>query len=100
MCWVFYGGRGPLDIPQFERLLSPSTRTRVHTSVSVAALAEHAGWRGEVCLVHELLERRLPSPLADYDYYLAGRPPMIAALVRMLVAQHVSPKSIRYDRFF
>ncbi|SAL68681.1 oxidoreductase FAD-binding subunit [Caballeronia udeis] len=98
--WLFYGGRGPADIPEFGQLILTGTPTRVHTSVSVAALAAGAGWRGDVCFVHELLERNLPAPLATYDYYLAGPPPMIEVLVRMLVAQKVSLGSIRYDRFF
>jgi toluene monooxygenase electron transfer component len=52
-------------------------------------------------MVHEMLPRKLPHALSSYEYYLAGPPPMIEAVVRMLQADHqVSADAIHYDRFF
>lgn len=99
--WLFYGGRGPADIPRIDGFIHPHPRVRFHPAISVPALAEGTDWSGEVGLVHEMLPRKLPHVLASYEYYLAGPPPMIEAVVRMLQADHhVSAEAIHYDRFF
>lgn len=99
--WLFYGGRGPADIPKIGDFIHPHPRVRFHPAISVPALAEGTNWAGEVGMVHELLPRKLPRPLAHYEYYLAGPPPMIEAVVRTLQADHrVLAEAIHYDRFF
>ncbi|MFM0265098.1 2Fe-2S iron-sulfur cluster-binding protein [Paraburkholderia sediminicola] len=99
--WLFYGARGPSDVPVFSDLLPGHSKLSVHPAVSVAALAEAEDWRGNVCLIHELLPRKLTRPLADYEFYLAGPPPMIEAVVRLLVSEHhVRQSQIHFDRFF
>lgn len=98
---LFYGGRGPEDLPTFAEWLHPSERVRVHAAVSSAELADAAGWGGERGFVHELVARTLSGDLSAHRYYLAGPPPMIETLVRMLVVDHkVSAQNIHYDRFF
>lgn len=99
--WVFYGGRGPADIPMFTGHFAAHRTLELHPAISARELDAANDWRGEVCLVHELPRRRLPRELACYEYYLAGPPPMIEAVVRMLVAEHHVPAGqIHYDRFF
>jgi toluene monooxygenase electron transfer component len=99
--WLFYGGRGPADIPMIDGFIHPHPRVRFHPAISVPALAEGTDWAGEVGMVHEMLPRKLPHALASYEYYLAGPPPMIEAVVRMLQADHrVAAEAIHYDRFF
>lgn len=99
--WLFYGGRGPNDIPRIDGFIHPHPRVRFHPAISVPALAEGTDWAGEVGMVHEMLPRKLPHALSSYEYYLAGPPPMIEAVVRMLQAEHhVSADAIHYDRFF
>src|SRR5690606_2038190 len=86
--WLFYGGRGPGDVPAVGQVLrchGVDKGLQWHPVVSVPELARDAGWAGETGFVHELLPRRLPRPLPDYEYYLAGPPPMIEAAVRLLV---------------
>ena len=69
--------------------------------MSVPALAAGTGWRGEVGFVHELLPRKLSKPLADYEYYFAGPPPMVEATAHLLAAEHKVPQTqLHYDRFF
>jgi toluene monooxygenase electron transfer component len=76
-------------------------RLHWHPAVSVPEQAAAAGWTGAVGFVHELLPRTLPQPLASYEYYLAGPPPMIEAAVRLLVADHQVPQGqLHFDRFF
>lgn len=99
--WLFYGGRGPADIPKISDFIDPHPNVRFHPAISVPALAEGTDWGGESCMVHELLPRKLPRELAAYEYYLAGPPPMIETVVRMLQTDYQVPaKSIHYDRFF
>lgn len=99
---VFYGGRGPADIPDIPGLLGEAARTvSCHAAVSMPELAEQQGWRGDIGFVHELLPQKLGQPLADFEYYMAGPPAMIEAAVRMLVAEHkVAMEQIHFDRFF
>jgi toluene monooxygenase electron transfer component len=99
--WLFYGGRGPADLPDFDEWLHASARMRVHAAVSSAELADAAGWAGERGFVHELVARTLSGDLAAHRYFLAGPPPMIETVVRMLMVDHKVPaQNIHYDRFF
>lgn len=98
---LFYGGRSPADIPVFNDWLAQPQRVQVHAAVSSAPAQDGDGWQGERGFVHELLGRSLQGALAAHDYYLAGPPPMIEVLVRMLVVEHQVPADqIHYDRFF
>jgi toluene monooxygenase electron transfer component len=99
--WLFYGGRGPADLPAFGEWLHRETRVQVKAAVSSTELADAAGWTGERGFVHELVVRTLGTDLAAHRYYLAGPPPMIETIVRMLVVDHKVPaQHIHYDRFF
>ena len=43
----------------------------------------------------------LPAPLASYEFYFAGPPPMTQALQEMLMVDHRVPfEQIHFDRFF
>jgi toluene monooxygenase electron transfer component len=69
--------------------------------LSVPAFAEGTDWNGEFGFVHELLPRKLPRPLPEYEFNFAGPPPMVDATIRMLVVEHKVPQSqLRFDRFF
>ena len=102
--WLFYGGRGPKDVPAISQVLKShhlESRLEWHPVVSVPALAEGTDWNGEFGFVHELLPRKLPRPLPEYEYYFAGPPPMIEATIRLLVAENKVPQSqLHFDRFF
>ncbi len=102
--WLFYGGRGPGDVPAISQLLKShhlERRLEWHPVVSVPALAEGCDWNGEFGFVHELLPRKLPKPLPEYEFYFAGPPPMVEATIRLLVAENQVPQSqLHFDRFF
>lgn len=99
---LLYGGRGPADIPDVAAMLSREhVPVDFHPVVSVAELAEADGWTGDVGFVHTYIPKRMSLPLPDYEYYLAGPPPMIEATVRFLVLDGKVPSAqIHFDRFF
>ena len=99
--WLFYGGRGPTDLPVFDEWLLDAAKVRVRAAVSAPELADAAAWTGERGFVHELVKRTLTGDFAAHRYYLAGPPPMIETAVRMLMVEHKVPaQQIHYDRFF
>ena len=99
--WLFYGGRGPADLPVFDEWLLDAAKVQVRTAVSAPELADAVAWTGERGLVHELAARTLTGELSAHRYYLAGPPPMIETAVRMLMVEHKVPaQQIHYDRFF
>ena len=102
--WLFYGGRGPADVPAIADVLKTHHLERGlewHPVVSVPALAEGTDWNGEFGFVHELLPKKLPKPLPDYEFYFAGPPPMVEATIRLLVAENKVPQGqLHFDRFF
>lgn len=86
---LFYGGRTELDIPTLAHLFDGDGATDGIT------------FRPVVGFVHEQLPDALTRPLPDYEFYLAGPPPMIEAAVRLLAIDHAVPQGqIHYDRFF
>ncbi|HJW27170.1 MAG TPA: FAD-binding oxidoreductase, partial [Rhodocyclaceae bacterium] len=59
-----------------------------------------AAWSGAVGFVHEAVERALTQPLARYEFYFAGPPPMIEAVQTLLLHRHQVPfQQIHFDRF-
>jgi toluene monooxygenase electron transfer component len=92
------------DVPAIADLLATHHLERGlewHPVVSVPALAEGTDWSGEFGFVHELLPKKLPRPLPEYEYYFAGPPPMVEATIRLLVADNMVPQAqLHFDRFF
>lgn len=99
---LLYGGRTTADIPDVPKLAEEAgIAIDFHPVVSDAENAQTNGWTGETGFVHEFIEKKLTRALPDYEYYLAGPPPMIEAAVRLLVAEHKVPSTqIHFDRFF
>jgi toluene monooxygenase electron transfer component len=51
--------------------------------------------------VHDLAARKLAGDFKNYEYDLAGPPPMIQALLKLLMFDRKVPREqIHYDRFF
>jgi len=99
---MLFGGRTSKDIPDVSKLLEGSgARIEFHPIVSAPDADAGANWSGDTGFVHEFIERKLSGPLSDCEFYLAGPPPMIESVVRLLVADHKVPASqIHFDRFF
>lgn len=100
----FFGGRGPADIcgDDYLRLL-PGFGDRItsHSTISVAEMDPNNMWVGPVGFIHESVEELLGDGLQDYEYYIAGPPPMLQATLQMLAMKHkVNVEHIHFDRFF
>ncbi len=50
--------------------------------------------------MHDIAQELFPERLADFEVYFAGPPPMVDALMRMLIAAKVPPAQIHYDQFY
>ena len=100
----FFGGRGPADICGEDYLRSLpgyAERMTYQAAISVPELDARHAWVGYVGFVHELVFDALGANLGDYEYYLAGPPPMLQATLQMLVMDHKVPlEQVHYDRFF
>lgn len=99
---MLYGGRTPADIPDVPGMASEAgIEVDFHPVISSPENTPTSEWTGDVGFVHEFIEKKLAGALTDYEYYLAGPPPMIEAAVRLLVAEHKVPSTqIHFDRFF
>lgn len=99
-----YGCRTPADQPDaalIESLRSQMGALDHIVVVSDAEAAAAAAWAGAQGLLHEALAGRLGDDSAAREYYVSGPPPMVDAVVRLLVLEKKVPvEQIHYDRFF
>lgn len=99
--YFFYGAREPRDVcgePMLAELAGFGERIVYCPVVSVPG---EEGWTGATGFVHGHLAGALPAPLASYEFYFAGPPPMTQALQEMLMVSHRVPfEQIHFDRFF
>ncbi|PWR19501.1 2Fe-2S iron-sulfur cluster-binding protein [Zavarzinia aquatilis] len=94
----FYGARTLADMVTPEALGLADERVTFHPVLSEP---DGQGWPGETGYVHEALDRLLPGEWADHDFYLAGPPPMVEAVRRLLLLDRGVPADrVYYDRFF
>jgi len=100
----FYGARGPIDVcgeTHLCELPGFGGRIRYHPIISMPELDTEGTWTGERGFVHELVARVLGRPLPEFEFYMAGPPPMVEAALKMLMREHKVPAAqIHYDRFF
>ncbi len=97
----FYGAREPRDVCGEAMLaaLDGFGERIVYSPVVSAAGVD--GWAGATGFVHACVADSLPAPLASYEFYFAGPPPMTQALQEMLMVDHRVPfEQIHFDRFF
>ena len=58
-------------------------------------------WMGATGFVHEYLAQRLGDDCKDFEYYIAGPPPMVDAVRRHLILDRRIPaEQLHYDRFY
>lgn len=102
--YLFYGGREPRDIvdPFALGLFRHSERrVRFVPVISEGKTEEATQWSGLRGFVHEAVEGYFDHGYRDYEFYMAGPPPMVEAVRRMLVLRKSVPvQQIHYDRFF
>lgn len=98
----FYGGRTPRDICGEAALQElPSFNQRIFYYPVVSMPSEHEPWNGDTGYVHDAVIRKLANDLANYEYYMAGPPPMVQAIQDTLLERHSVPsEQMHFDRFF
>ena len=100
--YFFYGARTPRDVCGEELLRDLDGFGERIVYVPVVSLPGDDGeWAGETGYVHDTVAHTMPLPLADYEFYFAGPPPMTQALQELLMVGHRVPfEQIHFDRFF
>lgn len=102
---LFYGGRGPADLcgqKELEALPGYGERLHYYPAISMPELDREGTWTGYVGFVHELVKETFSiEKLQNCEFYTAGPPPMINAIMQMLAGEcGVAPDRIHYDSFF
>lgn len=105
--YFFYGARTPRDVCGEDMLRAlPGFGERIRF-IPVVSLPGEGGegagvaWSGATGYVHDQLARVLPAPMARYEFYFAGPPPMTQAIQELLMVGHKVPfGQIHFDRFF
>ena len=104
MIYLFYGGRGPTDIC-VPNLISNETELN-NRIINLNAISERemdptGVWGGEICFVHELVEKKLATTMQNYEFYFCGPMEMTEIVARKLMIDYQVPfEQLHYDRFF
>ncbi|WP_420212880.1 2Fe-2S iron-sulfur cluster-binding protein [Burkholderia aenigmatica] len=98
----FYGARTPRDVCGDAQLRTlPDYGEQLVFYPAVSSPGGAGDWSGRTGFVHEYVEDVLGANLADHEFYMAGPPPMIQAMLDVLHARHGVPASqVHFDRFF
>jgi toluene monooxygenase electron transfer component len=96
--YVFYGARTPEELVCLDELYALVTALPQAELIPVVE-GTPDGWSGETGFVTDALQRRLPTPWTDYTFYMAGPPPMIQAMLRLLQEVKVPITQVYYDSF-
>ena len=100
----FYGARTHRDVcgeSLLEALPGFGDRIRFYPAISSVQESEAQSWSGRVGFIHEYVEEVVGPDIHGHDYYMAGPPPMIQAVLDTLQTRHKVDKSqIYFDRFF
>lgn len=100
--YFFYGARTPRDVCGEDMLRAlPGFGERIRFIPVVSLPGADGQWTGASGYVHDQLAPVLPAPMAEYEFYFAGPPPMTQAIQELLMIGHQVPfGQIHFDRFF
>lgn len=103
---LFYGNRRPEDAPFLEEFRALALRNPRFTFVPTMSQAEPSRWSGETGYIDAAMIAKYlaPNVAGGTDpptpvYYIAGPPPMVAALNAMLNAAGVDDDDLRKEDF-
>ena len=99
---LYYGARNCRDVVDkgYFNTISGFRPDEQYIPV-VSEPAQSDNWGGATGMVHDFLKTQLEDAVCDYEYYLAGPPPMVDAVRRHLVLERGVPvEQLHYDRFF
>ena len=104
LIYLFYGGRGPTDICTPNLISNEdelNSRIINLNAISEPALDPTGVWGGHICLIHELVEKKLGTTMQKYEFYFCGPLKMTETVARMLMIDYQVPfEQLHYDRFF
>ncbi len=99
-----FGGRMPRDLcsqPYVDALERSGLNIEHHCVVSDFSGSAPGEWSGPTGYVHEYLATALHQPLANAQIYVAGPPPMVDAVEKVLTTNFSVPRDcIHFDRFY
>lgn len=100
--YFLFGARNARDVCGSEEMAAlPAFAGAGRFIPVVSEVAEGETWDGPTGFVHTHIASSLPRPLADYEFYFAGPPPMTQAIQELLMIEHKVPfGQIHFDRFF
>ena len=102
--YLFYGGRGPADIcvPKLISDEDELNRRIINlNAISEPDLDPTGVWGGDICFIHELVEKKLANTMKDYEFYFCGPLNMTETVARVLMINYQVPfEQLHYDRFF
>lgn len=99
---LYYGARSTIDVinPDFFSSINGFDSGKQYVPV-ISETDSSSEWKGPTGFIHEYLATALPSDCSNIDFYMAGPPPMVDAVRRLLVLElHVPIEQLHYDRFF
>lgn len=99
---LYYGARSTVDVIDPDLFSSINGFDSEKQYVPVISKADPSSkWNGPTGFIHEYLATALPSDCSNIDFYMAGPPPMVDAVRRLLVLDLQVPiDQLHYDRFF
>ena len=99
---LYYGARKERDVISKEYLdRIPEFNSNEQYIPIVSEIEPKSKWLGAKGFVHEYLKNNLGNNCQEFDYYMAGPPPMVDAVRRHLILDRKIPvEQIHYDRFY
>lgn len=98
----FYGARTQADLFYLDEIKELGAKLADFAFIPVLSdAADDDGWSGEKGMVHEILQKHLADlDLSDGgDAYTCGPPPMIDAVLPMLIMSDIEGDHIFFDKF-
>jgi toluene monooxygenase electron transfer component len=98
----FMGGRTPADIGGEKELAGlPGFGDSLIFHPVISCPDESVEWRGATGYVHEVaVDVLAEASLANFEWYFAGPPALVAAIEDMLRAADVPAEQVHFDRYF
>jgi len=98
----FMGGRTPADIGGEKELAGlPGFGDSLVFHPVISCPDESVEWSGATGYVHEVaVDTLAQAPLANFEWYFAGPPPLVAAIEEVLRAANVPAGQVHFDRYF
>jgi len=96
---LFCGARTVSDMVDPLRLGLPAPGGRFSFTTALSAESDPA-WSGPRGFIHEVVDRLVGERVSECEIFVAGPPPMVEAVVRMLLGHGVHRERIHFDAFY